>query len=201
MTEPDAGSDLAGIKTRGGRGDHWLLNGSKTYISNGQIGDLFIVRGAHRSRHARTDGLVPGRTRHGGLRARPQSREGWVEAQDTSELFFANVKVPKANVLGDPGEGLSYLTTFLAEERLIARRLDFSQQHAFDITLDYIKQRKAFGRPIARSRISRFAWRHARALERRADLRRSRLLEHNAGRLDVVTPPKPSCCRASSKTA
>ena len=120
MTEPGAGSDLAGIKTRAeDKGDHWLLNGSKTYISNGQIGDLFIVV-------ARTD---PNR-RHGlGLFLVERGMEGFkrgrnlkkmgLKAQDTSELFFNDVKVPKSNVLGEPGKGFHFLTHFLAEERLI----------------------------------------------------------------------------------
>ena len=189
MTEPDAGSDLSGIKTRAeDRGDHWLLNGSKTYISNGQIGDLFIVV-------ARTD---PTRSHGMGLFLLERGMEGFergrnlakmgLKAQDTSELFFANVKVPKTNVLGDPVKGFHYLTHFLAEERLITSVGSLAHaQAAFDITLTYIKERKAFGRPIGTFQNSRF-----RMAEMRAQLDAIQVfidhcvLEHNAGRLDAV---------------
>ena len=120
MTEPGAGSDLAGMKTRAeDRGDHWVLNGSKTYISNGQIADLVIV--AARTVPDKTHGLglfLVEADMPGFKRGRNLKKIG-LKAQDTSELFFDNVKVPKANVLGDPTRGFYYLTQFLAEERLI----------------------------------------------------------------------------------
>jgi alkylation response protein AidB-like acyl-CoA dehydrogenase len=190
MTEPDAGSDLAGIKTRAeDRGDHWLLNGSKTYISNGQIGDLFIV--VARTDPTRSHGMglfLVERGMPGFERGRNLAKMG-LKAQDTSELFFANVKVPKANVLGDPVKGFHYLTTFLAEERLITSVGSLSHaQYAFDITLEYIKERKAFGRPIGTFQNTRF-----RMADLRAQLDAIQIfvdhcvLEHNAGRLDAVT--------------
>ena len=190
MTEPDAGSDLSGIKTRAeDRGDHWLLNGSKTYISNGQIGDLFIV--VARTDPTRSHGMglfLVERGMEGFERGRNLAKMG-LKAQDTSELFFANVKVPKANVLGDPARGFHYLTHFLAEERLITAVGSLAHaQAAFDITLTYIKERKAFGRPIGMFQNSRF-----RMAEMRAQLDALQVfidhcvLEHNAGRLDPVT--------------
>lgn len=190
MTEPDAGSDLSGIKTRAeDRGDHWLLNGSKTYISNGQIGDLFIV--VARTDPTRSHGMglfLVERGMQGFERGRNLAKMG-LKAQDTSELFFANVKVPKANVLGDPARGFHYLTHFLAEERLITAVGSLAHaQAAFDITLTYIKERKAFGRPIGMFQNSRF-----RMAEMRAQLDALQVfidhcvLEHNAGRLDPVT--------------
>ncbi|HEX5649014.1 MAG TPA: acyl-CoA dehydrogenase family protein, partial [Steroidobacteraceae bacterium] len=120
MTEPGSGSDVAGLKTRAeDRGDHWLLNGSKTYISNGQLADLVVVA-------ART---VPDQRYGIGLFLVERGMEGFergrnlrkigLHAQDTSELFFRDVKVPKSNVLGDPTKGFHYLTHGLAEERLI----------------------------------------------------------------------------------
>jgi alkylation response protein AidB-like acyl-CoA dehydrogenase len=112
-----------------------------------------------------------------------------LKAQDTSELFFANVKVPKTNVLGDPAKGFHYLTHFLAEERLITAVGSLAHaQAAFDITLAYVKERKAFGRPIGMFQNSRF-----RMAELRAELDAIQVfidhcvLEHNAGRLDAVT--------------
>ena len=190
MTEPDAGSDLSGIKTRAeDRGDHWLLNGSKTYISNGQIGDLFIV--VARTDPTRSHGMglfLVERGMEGFERGRNLAKMG-LKAQDTSELFFANVKVPKANVLGDPAKGFHYLTHFLAEERLITSVGSLAHaQAAFDITLTYIKERKAFGRPIGMFQNSRF-----RMAEMRAQLDAVQVfidhcvLEHNVGRLDAVT--------------
>ena len=190
MTEPDAGSDLAGIKTRAeDRGDHWLLNGSKTYISNGQIGDCFIVVARTDPQRSHGMGLfLVERGMEGFERGRNLAKMG-LKAQDTSELFFADVKVPKTNVLGDPAKGFHYLTHFLAEERLITSVGSLAHaQAAFDITLTYIKERKAFGRPIGTFQNSRF---------RMADMRTQLdalqvfidhcVLEHNAGRLDAVT--------------
>ncbi|MFL6712132.1 MAG: acyl-CoA dehydrogenase family protein [Sulfurifustis sp.] len=193
MTEPDAGSDLSGIKTRAeDRGDHWLLNGSKTYISNGQIADLIIV--VARTDPARSHGLglfLVERGMPGFERGRNLKKMG-LKAQDTSELFFSNVKVPKTNVLADPVKGFHYLTTFLAEERLITSAGSIAHaQCAFDLTLRYVKERKAFGRPIGTFQDLRF-----RMADMRAQLDAIQLyvdqcvLEHNAGRLDPVTASK-----------
>jgi acyl-CoA dehydrogenase len=190
MTEPGAGSDLAGIKTRAeDKGDHWLLNGSKTYISNGQIGDLFIVV-------ARTD---PDR-RHGlGLFLVERGMEGFkrgrnlkkmgLKAQDTSELFFTDVRVPKSNVLGDPGKGFHVLTHFLAEERLITACGAMTLcQVAFDVTLQFVKERKAFGQPIGTFQVSRFKMADMRAqIDALQCFVDQCVVEHNAGRLDAVT--------------
>lgn len=158
MTEPAAGSDLAGIKSHAeDQGDHWLLNGSKTYISNGIQADIVIVA-------ART---VPD-SRHGiGLLVVEEGIEGFKrgrrlhklgqDAQDTAELFFDNVKVPKANVLGDPAAGFKYMAQFLATERLMVAIGSLAHaQTAFDLTLDFVKQRRAFGRPIGALQNTRF---------------------------------------------
>jgi acyl-CoA dehydrogenase len=188
MTEPGTGSDLAGIRARAeDQGDHWLLNGSKTYISNGQIGNLFVVA-------ART---VPDQRYGLGLFLVEDSMEGFrrgqnlakmgLKAQDTSELFFDNVRVPRSHVLGDPTRGFRYLTTYLAEERLINACWNIAHaQVAFDITLDYIKERKAFGQPIGTFQNSRF-----RMAEMRAQLDAIQVFvdhcvaQHNEGRLTV----------------
>lgn len=189
MTEPDAGSDLAGMKTRAeDRGDYWLLNGSKTYISNGQIGDLFIV--AARTDPQRSHGLglfVVERGMSGFERGRNLAKIG-LKAQDTSELFFSDVKVPKANVLGDPAKGFHYLTAFLVEERLLGAAGSIAYaQAAFDLTLEFIKQRKAFGRPIGTFQNSRFKMAELRAQIDAVQVFVDQcVLEHNAGRLDAV---------------
>jgi alkylation response protein AidB-like acyl-CoA dehydrogenase len=158
MTEPGAGSDLAGMKSRAVRdGDDWIINGSKTYISNGINGGAFVVA-------ART---VPGKPHGIGLFVIEEGMEGFsrgrnlskmgLKAQDTAELFFENVRVPAENVLGDPEKGFYSLMHFLAEERLISACQAVAHgQIAFDITLDYILERKAFGKPIGAFQNSRF---------------------------------------------
>ncbi|WP_371433395.1 acyl-CoA dehydrogenase family protein [Novosphingobium sp.] len=158
MTEPSTGSDLAGMKTRAeDKGDHWLLNGAKTYISNGILSDLIVVaaRTDPESRHGLSL-LVVERGMEGFERGRKLAKMG-LKAQDTAELFFNDVKVPKANILGEPGQGFRYLARFLAQERLVAA-IGFmaTAQTAFDITLQYVKDRKAFGKPIGAFQNTRF---------------------------------------------
>ena len=158
MTEPSAGSDLAGMKTRAeDTGDHWLLNGAKTYISNGILSDLVVVaaRTDPESRHGLSLFVVE-RGMEGFERGRKLAKMG-LKAQDTAELFFSDVKVPKANMLGEPSMGFRYLSRFLAPDRLVAA-IGFmaTAQTAFDLTLDYVKERKAFGKPIGAFQNTRF---------------------------------------------
>ena len=152
MTEPDAGSDLAGMRTHAEEhGDHWLLNGAKTYISNGINADLVIVAAKtdpQNNPHHMTLFLVE-RGMEGFERGRNLVKMGQ-KAQDTAELFFNNVKVPKANVLGMPGEGFKYLMKGLAEERLIgACGALSSAQLSYDLAAAYAHERKAFGKTLA----------------------------------------------------
>jgi alkylation response protein AidB-like acyl-CoA dehydrogenase len=152
MTEPDAGSDLAGMRsTAVEKDDHWVLNGSKTYISNGINADLIVVAAKtdpENNPHHMTLFLVE-RGMDGFARGRNLEKMG-MKAQDTAELFFNDVKVPKANVLGEPGKGFIYLMQGLAEERLIgAVGYIASAQLSWDLTADYVKERKAFGKPLA----------------------------------------------------
>ena len=186
MTEPGAGSDLAGMKTRAeDRGDHWVINGSKTYISNGQIADLIIV--AARTVPDKTHGLglfLVEADMPGFKRGRNLKKIG-LKAQDTSELFFDNVKVPKANVLGDPTRGFYYLTQFLAEERLItATQCITNAQVAFDLAYDYISNRRVFGRPLGALQNARFKMAEMRA---QIDVLQTFIdhcvTQHNAGKL------------------
>jgi acyl-CoA dehydrogenase len=157
MTEPSTGSDLAGMKTKAeNKGDHWVLNGAKTYISNGYLADLVVVA-ARTGTESHSIGLfVVERGMPGFERGRRLHKMG-LSAQDTSELFFENVKVPQENVLGDPSNGFRALSQFLAGERLIAGIGSIAAaQEAFDITLQFVKERKAFGRPIGAFQNSRF---------------------------------------------
>jgi acyl-CoA dehydrogenase len=158
MTEPAAGSDLSAMKTRAeDHGDYWLLNGSKTYISNGLLADVAIVaaRSVPGSKHGIGLFLVE-RDMPGFRRGRKLEKMG-LDAQDTAELFFENVRVPKSNVLGDPTRGFKYMMQGLAEERLTGAVLSLScAQTAFDLTLEFIQERKAFGRTIGSFQNSRF---------------------------------------------
>jgi alkylation response protein AidB-like acyl-CoA dehydrogenase len=186
MTEAEAGSDLAGMRsTAVERDDHWVLNGAKTYISNGINGDVVVVaaRTVPGKRHALGLFLVE-RGMPGFERGRKLEKMG-LHAQDTAELFFEDVAVPRANVLGDPTQGFGYLKLFLAEERLVCAVNSLAHaQVAFDITLDFIKERRAFGKAVGAFQNSRFLMAELRA---RIDVLHTAVdqavLEHNAERL------------------
>jgi acyl-CoA dehydrogenase len=195
MTEPDAGSDLAGLRMQAKDcGDHWLLNGAKTYISNGQIGDLFVVaaRTVPDKRHGLGLFLVE-RGAQGFTRGRHLKKMG-LKAQDTSELFFNQVRVPKADVLGDPTQGFYYLARFLAEERLIGSCSYLAHaQEAFEITLDFVRARRLFGRPLGAFQNTRFKMAQMRAqIDALQVFVDHCVTEHNAGRLtaDVAAEAK-----------
>ena len=154
MTEPAAGSDLAGIQTRAVRdGDHWILNGSKTFISLGQLAGLFIVV-------AKTDPqanpphkgislfLVEADT-PGCVRGRKLEKLG-LPAQDTSEIFFQDCRVPATALLGREGTGFKMLMEKLQQERLCIGVCSIAScRRALDDTLAYVKERRAFGQPLA----------------------------------------------------
>jgi len=165
MTEPSTGSDLAGMKTRAvKKGDHWVLNGAKTYISNGILSDLVVV--AARTDPDRPHGIslfLVERGMDGFERGRKLDKMG-LKSQDTAELFFNDVIVPDANLLGEPGQGFKYLAQMLAQERLVAA-IGFlaTAQTAFDLTLEYVKDRRAFGKPIGAFQNSRFKMAQMRA--------------------------------------
>jgi len=158
MTEPDTGSDLAAIRTRAvDMGDHWLLNGAKTFISNGFLAGLVLVAARTNPEASHEVGLfwvedgTPGFTR-----GRKLKKVG-LDSQDTAELFFDNVRVPKENVLGDPRGGFRTMMTNLAEERLIGSVGFMARaEHAFKITREFIMERRAFGRQIGTFQNSRF---------------------------------------------
>ena len=158
MTEPSTGSDLAGMKTRAVEdGDHWVLNGTKTYISNGILADLVVV--AARTDPERPHGIslfLVERGMAGFERGRKLAKMG-LKSQDTAELFFHDVRIPQENLLGEPGQGFKYLARFLAQERLVAA-IGFmaTAQTAFDLTLDYVRERRAFGKPIGAFQNTRF---------------------------------------------
>ena len=159
MTEPDAGSDLAGMRTTAIKnGDHYVLNGAKTYITNGILSDLVLVccKTDPKETHKGISILCVERGIEGFTRGKNLEKIG-LKAQDTAELFFEDVKVPVENLLGEEGRGFYYLMHNLPQERLsIAVGSFAAAQKAFDETLVFIKERKAFGRPIGKFQNSRF---------------------------------------------
>jgi alkylation response protein AidB-like acyl-CoA dehydrogenase len=191
MTEPGAGSDLQGIRTSAvDKGDHYVLSGSKTFISNGAMADLVVVV-------ARTDPsadaghrgislLVVERDMPGFERGRNLVKVG-MAAQDTSELFFDAVEVPKANLLGAEGSGFVSLMRNLPQERLsIAVTAAAACEAVLDMCLAYVKEREAFGRPIGAFQNTRFA-----IAEMATEARVARVFVddcvrlHNVGELDA----------------
>jgi len=187
MTEPGAGSDLQGIRTTAIRdGDHYLLNGTKTFISNGQLCDLVIVvaRTDPGAGHQGISLLVAERGMPGFERGRNLDKIG-MHAQDTSELSFTDVRVPAANLLGEEGGGFIALMQNLPRERIsIGATALAGAEKVFADTLAYCQQRQAFGRPIGSFQHSRFVLAEmatelavARAFTDRA------VMEHVAGTL------------------
>jgi alkylation response protein AidB-like acyl-CoA dehydrogenase len=159
MTEPGAGSDLQGITTSAvDHGDHYVLTGQKTFISNGILADLVVVvaRTDPDAGHQGISLVVVERGMAGFERGRNLDKIGQ-HAQDTAELFFDHVRVPKENVLGEPGSGFGQLMTNLAQERLsIAVSAAAACESLVDMSLAYVKERTAFGRPIGSFQHSRF---------------------------------------------
>jgi alkylation response protein AidB-like acyl-CoA dehydrogenase len=159
MTEPGAGSDLQGIRTTARRdGNHYVLNGSKTYITNGQHAELVIVV-------AKTDATLGAKgvslilvesDREGFARGRNLDKIGF-HSQDTSEMFFQDLRVPITNCLGAEGMGFAYLMDQLPQERLsIACSAQASAQRAYDEAVKFTKERKAFGKTVFDFQNTRF---------------------------------------------
>ena len=191
MTEPGAGSDLQGVRTTAVRdGDHYIINGSKTFITNGQHADIVIVvaktdpaAGAKGTSliivEAGTPGFTKGRNLH----------KVGMKAQDTSELFFQDVRVPVTNCIGKENMGFIYLMQELPQERLgIAVNGIAMAEGALKLTIDYVKERKAFGKHIADFQNTQFklAEMHSRVMQGRVFVNRCLEL-HMEKKLDVPT--------------
>ena len=159
MTEPGAGSDLQGVKTTAVRdGDEYVINGSKTFITNGFLADLVItaVKTDPSQRHKGMSLVVIEAGMDGFERGRNLKKLG-MKSQDTAELFFTDVHVPAENLLGAEGQGFVHLVHNLPQERLsIAAAGVAAAEAAFGWTLDYVKERQAFGQPIGSFQNSRF---------------------------------------------
>ncbi len=160
MTEPGMGSDLASMSTTALREDgHYVVNGSKTFITNGINADLVItaVKTDPKERHKGISLVIVERGMEGFERGRNLHKLG-LHAQDTAELFFTDVPVPVANRLGEEGRGFGYLVANLAQERLsIAIAGVAAAQFALDTTLEYVRERTAFGTPVGSFQASKFA--------------------------------------------
>ena len=159
MTEPGTGSDLQGVQTTAVRdGNHFVINGQKTFISNGQNADLIVVVAKTNPEEGAkgTSLILVESDREGFTRGRNLEKVGQ-KAADTSELFFDDVRVPITNCLGEENMGFVYLMQELPQERLvIGVGAMGAAQHAFDITVDYVKERKAFGRRVYDFQNTRF---------------------------------------------
>jgi alkylation response protein AidB-like acyl-CoA dehydrogenase len=160
MTEPGIGSDLASMTTTATRdGDHYVVNGAKTFITNGINADLVVaaVKTDPSQRHAGMSLLVIERPMSGFTRGRNLEKVG-LHAQDTAELFFTDVEVPVGNLLGAEGQGFVHLVDNLPQERLsIAASGVAAAEAALRWTLDYVQERSAFGQPLASFQNTRFA--------------------------------------------
>ena len=159
MTEPSAGSDLQALRTRAERrDDHYVINGQKTYISNGQNCD-FVLLACKTDPDAGAKGvsiLLTESSREGFVRGRNLEKIG-LKAQDTSELFFDNVKIPRGNLLGEEGQGFKMLMSKLTQERLTqAVRSICVAEATIESTVIYTAERKAFGHTIADFQNTRF---------------------------------------------
>ncbi|NIB38164.1 acyl-CoA dehydrogenase [Pseudomaricurvus alkylphenolicus] len=152
MTEPGTGSDLQGVKTTAVLdGDDYVINGSKTFITNGQHADLVIVVcKTDPSAGAKGISLILVEAGTPGFEKGANLEKIGLKAQDTSELFFQDVRVPKENLLGEEGKGFIYLMQELPQERLgVAIGAMASMESILEQTVAYVKERKAFGQPIA----------------------------------------------------
>ena len=161
MTEPGTGSDLANIKTTAKlEGDHYVLNGQKTFITNGIQSDLVVVACKTdpnaNPKHKGVSLIVVERDAPGFSRGRKLNKVG-LHCQDTAELIFEDCIVPKENLLGEEGKGFSYLMEKLQQERLVvAIAAQAAAEEMFRMTLEYVKSREAFGRPVGQFQNTQF---------------------------------------------
>ncbi|MEV4464549.1 acyl-CoA dehydrogenase family protein [Micromonospora echinofusca] len=194
MSEPGAGSDLAGIRTSAVRdGDGWVLNGQKTFITNGEMADLVVVvvrtapdQGAHGVSLIAVESGTPGFSR-----GRRLAKVG-LKANDTAELFFDDCRVPAENLIGTENHGFYHLMANLPRERLsIAVAAVAAAERLLAVTLDYARSRQAFGRPIGAFQHNRFL---LAELDTEITIARTFVnhcvAEYDAGRLSVTDAAK-----------
>ncbi|MBN8202901.1 acyl-CoA dehydrogenase family protein [Bacillus sp. NTK034] len=192
MTEPGAGSDLAGIRTTARLdGDHYIVNGEKTFITNGIHADLIIIACKTNPnavpRHKGVSLLAIERGTKGFSRGRKLNKVG-LHCQDTAELIFEDCMVPKENLIGEEGKGFLYLMDKLQQERLVvAIAAQVAAEEMLNLTMNYVKNREAFGKPVSQFQNTQF-----KIAEMATDIEMGRsfldqlITEHMAGK-DVVT--------------
>ncbi|HVM81080.1 MAG TPA: acyl-CoA dehydrogenase family protein [Stellaceae bacterium] len=191
MTEPGAGSDLQGIRTTALRkGEHYVVNGQKTFITNGQMADLVVVVAkTDPSEGAKGITLVLVEADRPGFKRGRNLEKLGMKAQDTSELFFDEVRVPLDNLLGGEGRGFACLMQELPQERLLVGITAVGvMESALEQTIRYTRERKAFGRAIADFQVSRFKLAEMKTEVKVARVFLDHCLElHLEGKLDVET--------------
>jgi len=194
MTEPGTGSDLQGVKTTAVKdGDDYILNGSKTFITNGQLADLtIVVAKTDPSQGAKGTSLILVETGTPGFSKGKNLKKVGLKAQDTSELFFENVRVPQANILGEENKGFIYLMQDLPQERLsVSITGTAAAESILEQTIAYTKERKAFGKPIATLQNTQFKLAELSTELTAARVFLDRCLElHIEGKLDAITASK-----------
>lgn len=188
MTEPGAGSDLQGINTSAvDEGDHFLVNGSKTFITNGYLCDVVVVAvKTDPAKGAKGISLILiDKDMAGFIKGQPFEKVG-LHAQDTCELFFEDVKVTKENLLGKVGEGFKYLMTELAQERLVVALAAVALgEYMLAATINYVKTRKAFNKSISEFQNTRFKLAEMTAALEQGRIYCDYLVQlHNNGQLD-----------------
>lgn len=194
MTEPGTGSDLQGIRTSAVRdGDDWIINGQKTFISSGIMADVVVVA-ARTDPNAGSRGFslfVVERDTPGFVRGRQLDKIG-LPSQDTAELFFENARVPATHLLGEEGRGLQYLMSHLPRERLgVTAKAMATTRAIFDITVNYCKERRAFGQAIADFQNTRFELAEmATEIDIATSYVDQSVLAYNAGKLTPVDAAK-----------
>ena len=191
MTEPGAGSDLQAMRTSAIlQGDQYILNGSKTFISNGQHADL-VVLAVKTDPQARAKGvsLILVDAHLDGFKKGTNLEKIGLHSQDTSELFFDNVHVPKDQLLGQAGQGFAYLMQELPRERTaIAATALGAIRGSIDVTIQYVKERQAFGQAISQFQNTRFVLAQAKIDELATAAFYERNVElYMQGKLDVET--------------
>ena len=207
MTEPGAGSDLAAIRTTAIRqGDHYVLNGSKTFISNGQHAGLIVLA-------AKTDPAAGSKgvslflvdTSLPGFSKGKKLEKIGLHSQDTSELFFDNVKLPLDALLGEEGKGFAYMMQELPRERLnIAVLGVYAAEGVLDDTIAYVKERKAFGAPLSQLQNTRFTLAQCKTdIEVHKAFLNQCIARYTEGKLDVPTAAmvKLSCTELQGRVA
>lgn len=189
-TEPEAGSDVANVRTRIVKeGDEWVINGVKTFITNGSVCDFVLVLGrtyeGEKRHHGLTFAIVE--TKQRGVKATKIKNKLGLRASDTAELVFKDVRVGDENILGKPGKGFYYLMEFFNHTRpRVAAQAVGMAQGAFELALNYVKQRKQFGQPIAAFQHTQF-----KIAEMATRIQAARLLTWQAAWYCSVGQPKP----------